>query len=144
MPTSPKTERELVDLLLTHLDDRLATSTGSLVKAVEVRSHGRALIDVCVIREGELLAMEAKLHDWKGAISQAFFNRYCVDRSYIVLWHSKVKAEIVSDAVGYGVGVMAVHSDHMEIVQDVPTGQPRQALRAAILNRLRSNQMALP
>jgi len=101
---------------------------------VEVRSHGRSRTDVVFLAGDEVIGVEVKMTDWRRAIFQALLNRYCVDRSYIALWTGRVTTNVLSEAIQWGVGVLAVSATSIEIVRAAPPNQPEPALR----NRIRA------
>jgi hypothetical protein len=101
---------------------------------VEVRSHGRSRTDVVFLAGDEVIGVEVKMTDWRRAIFQALLNRYCVDRSYIALWTDRVTTNVLSEAIEWGVGVLAVSATSIEIVQAAPVNQPEPTIR----NRIRA------
>lgn len=137
MAERPASEAELVGIFVSHAKTYFGTATAPARPAVEVRSHGRASIDACLHSDGLLIGFEAKLADWKRAIAQAYLNTYCVDQSYVVMWHDRMTRALVSEAVAYGVGVLAVHPDRIEVMEAAQSGSPRPELRSALVARIR-------
>lgn len=106
----------------------------------EVRSHGTSRMDLCFWTRRELVAVEVKRTDWRRVIGQASLNRYCADRSYIALWSPKVSDAVVTEAVRFGLGVIAVSIDDVQVVLKAPKASPYKALRSQILYSLRSRK----
>ncbi len=128
----PTSEEELVALLLQHLSRLLGRRQRI---ACEVRTHGRARTDVCMLDQGELVAIEVKLSHWRRAIGQALLNTYYADRSYIALWDDAVSDVVVQSALIRGIGVIGVGRTDAKVVSEAPIGCPDEALRARVLAR---------
>lgn len=129
----PMTELQLVDLLLTN-----ASHLGADIAGREVRSHGRARTDVVLLVGGEVVGIEVKKNDWRRAIAQAVLNRYCVDRSYIALWSDRIADPVVTEASAWGIGVISITREGVEIISRAPRAQPERELRETVLEQLRS------
>lgn len=125
----PRTEREMVELLLAALPGVVrATQWGC-----EIRSHGRSRVDLCLYAGDELIAVEVKRSDWKRVIAQATLNRYCADRSFVALWVGRVSDQLISEARLRGVGVLIFDSSEVMIVEEAPRARPNLALRERML-----------
>jgi len=90
--------------------DRLAHSLERLSLARLVRFQcgkwtPRRLHAVFGIKE--LIAIEAKVHDWRAALEQARANQWFASRSYVLLPQSVVSDRVRDQAGAYGVGVIA-------------------------------------
>jgi hypothetical protein len=126
--SSPSSERDMVGHMLPNIADRFAATH----LGVEVRSHGRSRTDVVFVAGDEVIGVEVKMTDWRRAIFQALLNRYCVDRSYIALWTGRVTTSVLTEALEWGVGVLAISATAIEIVQPAPANQPEPVLRDRI------------
>lgn len=125
----PKTEREMVEVLLSALPDVVRASQWGR----EIRSHGRSRVDLCLYAADELIAVEVKKSDWKRVIAQATLNRYCVDRSYVALWLNRISDQLIAEARLRGVGVMSFDSSDVMIVEHAPLARPNPMLRQRML-----------
>jgi hypothetical protein len=90
-------------------------------------------MDLLVFDGVDLVGIEAKLSDWRRALAQAVLNRYCVDRSYVALWASKVSPEVVEAAMSFGVGVLSVNDERVDVSHEAPRSSPTGALRQRLL-----------
>jgi len=70
-------------------------------------------IDVVAIprnpNEKEIIAIEAKINNWKRAIQQAITYRLCADKVYVAIWHEfrhRVDENVLDD---FGIGLMEVN-----------------------------------
>lgn len=133
----PGTELELVDQFLAHIAS-LCPDASSLQR--EVRSHGRAQMDICYSNGANLIAVEAKLRDWRRALAQAYLNRYCVDRTYILLWNTSLDPAIRHEAIQYDVGVFLMNHDGLTEPVRAPLRAPHAQLRGDLLTRLTSEE----
>jgi hypothetical protein len=103
---------------------------------VEVRSHGTARADIAYLDGRDLVAVEAKLSDWRRAIAQAVLNRLCFDRSYIALWHGAITPEVIAEARRFGLGVLGVTAEDVTTVRHAPRARPGAHIRRATLSRV--------
>ncbi len=101
--------------------------------AFEVRSHGSARTDLCILNGSELVAVEAKLSHWRRAIAQASLNRCYADRSFIALHSGVISAQVLLEAQRWQIGVIAVADDHVVIRANAPRAQPDLQLREQVL-----------
>lgn len=126
----PQSEEELVGLLIRQLT---RTFGRGAPPSREVRTHGRARADLCLLRGGELISIEAKLLDAHRAIGQALLNTCFADRSYIAVWHQSVTPHLISAAMRWEVGVLAVGRGVVTIAVPAPRTQPNRALRDRVV-----------
>ena len=77
----------------------------SLTICCEVPSLGRS-IDLVLMRDGVLIAIEFKLRDWRRGIRQARDYRLGADFSYICMPCRKVSEEMKEEFINAGVGLM--------------------------------------
>jgi hypothetical protein len=101
--------------------------------AREVKSHGRFRTDVCLLADGRVLAIEAKLIDWQRALGQARLNTFYADRSYIALWQTRLTDGIVLEANKHGVGVIGVSRSGIAVVNSPHISKPDPILRTRVL-----------
>jgi hypothetical protein len=125
------TEKELVERLVANAPYTPIQSLG-----LEVRSHGRARADVMLLANGELIAIEAKVKDWKRALGQAVLNKYCADRSYVALLDSRITPAVKTEARLHGIGLIAVGENMCRVVAKAPRNAPLESLRARVLSTL--------
>lgn len=128
----PTSEAELVGLLVEGLEKLQGTLTYSL----EARSHGRARTDVLATIGEELLAIEVKLSDWKRAITQAALNRVFAHKSFVALWYPSVRPNVIAEARRFGIGVMGIGRDCVEVISEADVATPIASLTEAV--RLRA------
>jgi hypothetical protein len=126
----PGTEEELIRILVRC---RAQVFGRNVPLAREVRSHGSARADLCLLRAGELISIEAKLLDGHRAIGQALLNTYFADRSYIAVWHQVVTRSLISTALQWGVGVLAVERSKLSVASVAPVARPNVDLRDRVL-----------
>ncbi len=124
-------ESELVERLIAGLPSGDVESV-----ALEVRSHGRARTDVVLMFCGEVIAIEAKVTDWRRALGQAVLNQYCADRSYVALYDKNLSDAVLEAALGFGVGVIAIGESHCRVVGNARRNAPIASLRRKLLTSL--------
>lgn len=105
----------------------------------EVPSHGHARADIVILMGDEVIAIEVKRENWKRAIAQAFLNRYCVDRSYVAIWHVHVSAQVLRETRKRGLGLLAIADDGVRIVRPAPKSRPKSILRRPIVALMAAN-----
>jgi hypothetical protein len=71
-------------------------------------------IDLVVLLNDDLVAIEFKLKDWKRALDQARDHRLAVDRAYVCLPPRKVSAEMEQAFVEAEVGLLLLCDDEAE------------------------------
>lgn len=131
----PATEQQVVAIIIDHLDD-LVADVGTIHQfGAEVRTHGRSRADV-LLRADHVVAIEAKLSDWRRALGQAVLNTSVVDRSYVAMWEGRIPAILLVEAKKYRVGVIAVSHHRLYIVVPAGYGSPDVTARATLLARL--------
>jgi len=101
--------------------------------ATEVGAHGRSRTDLCVFADGQLIAIEAKLSNRRRAISQAYFNRYYADRSYIAVLDHHVTDQLTKAAREWELGILAVSRKGAFIALPAPSSTPDLDLRARVI-----------
>jgi hypothetical protein len=102
----------------------------------ELKSHGRARTDL-TLWDGEcLIGIEAKLRDWKRVISQAVLNRLCYDRSYLAMWSSVISEAVIEEASRFGIGVIALDADGIEVLLDAQRQDPIPELRQRLIQSI--------
>ncbi len=122
--TSHDTEEELVRDLVDAMQSTGAF--GSSLVGREFNRDGRTDV-VCMASNGEVLAFEAKLSQWRVALHQAYRNTSYAHRSYVVLpLHVAERARSFSDEFARRrVGLCAVRADGtVAILHDAPKVDP--------------------
>jgi len=130
----PRTEREIVDTLVSALRESLSSTVIALGR--EISSHGRARADVAFLIDDEVWAVEVKKTDWRRAIAQAVLNRYAFDRSLIGLWRTELEEEIVDEAERWGIGVIGIQPGGAEVLIPAAQNIPDPSLRDRVVVRL--------
>jgi hypothetical protein len=96
---------------------------------------GRKRIDLLLIPRHDIqwIAIELKVRDWKRALWQAAINAQLVDRSFVALWHTSIKAAEKELALfrHYGVGLIVVQGRDASIVADWGRSADTPVKRAA-------------
>ena len=124
---SYKYESELVNDLTSALTDGLCPF--GVVKLVEEFYYLRGRTDVVALTaEGNVLAFEAKLLDWKYAMHQAYRNTCFAHESYVVLPCNVAQRAIRSYAefTRRGVGLCTVEAGDLKIVHRASKIEPLQ------------------
>ena len=89
-------------------------------------------VDLCVKTPRLLIAIEAKLYDWRRALAQAYGHRLGFDRSYVALPDILLKPHIVEEAFCFDIGVIRVAQGRCTIVRRAPSLRPYGVLRNEI------------
>jgi hypothetical protein len=131
----PATEFEVVAQIVKHAVELEAHIGPIQLVGLEVRTHGTSRADVLIFAS-DLVAIEAKLTDWNRALGQAVLNTTVVDQSYVAMWAGYIAPGLLKAADEYGVGVIAVHDDGLEILVKAGAGTPDATARAVVLDRL--------
>jgi hypothetical protein len=140
-PPRPASESEVVDRILQHVR-QIVEPARDLQVATEVRTHGRSRADVLVLADDRLIAIEAKLSDWRRALGQAALNQSVADLSYVAMWAGRIPAALLEHAEKEGIGVIAVSVDHLALVVSASAGRPDQTARRACQVRLHEAVLA--
>lgn len=134
-PGVPSRENLLVEALIGGL---LRGDLGPVDNyATEVRSEAHARIDLVFIVDGKLVGVEVKRVDWQRGLAQAFLNRSYVDASYLALWHTMVKPQIVDEAFRTGLGILAISESTVHEVLKPPDTPVESFLRDRVASEVR-------
>jgi predicted RecB family endonuclease len=108
-------EKRIENGLARHL-----SSYNSLVRKQVAFTQKR--IDIVVQNENKTWAIEVKIHDWKGALRQAFQNKIAFDFSYVAIWHKYSHRALNNRQVfeSMGIGLIVVNSDYSANVEVSP------------------------
>ncbi|MEA2163769.1 MAG: hypothetical protein QOK37_1896 [Thermoanaerobaculia bacterium] len=120
-------ERELVDEFTRALSDDIGL-WGSVAFAQEFY-YVRGRTDVVALTaDGAVLAFEAKLLNWKGALHQAYRNTCFAHESYVVLPCNVARRAISSDAefTRRGVGLCTLEGGLLKIIHPARKTRPLQ------------------
>lgn len=100
----------------------------------EVRFFGRSIDVVFQSPDGELIAVELKVHNWRRAIQQAMVHPLYADRTYIAVWHGvlhRIDQDLLNDLE---IGLISLDGSAKEI---------KPAPRSSILNWRLKSQLQL-
>ena len=128
----PSSEKELVLLIR----NNLGVLGADISWADELKSHGRARTDIALLVDSDLVAVEAKLHDWHRGIAQAALNRIWFDRSYVALWFETITGQVESEARRHGVGLIAIHEEGIVVHRRAPRSRPSRFMRRHVMQNL--------
>src|SRR5262245_60477236 len=112
--TDSLSERELVAMILAWSGTILPGASCSL----EVPTHGRAHADILLFDGSTLVAVEAKLSDWKRGVAQAALNTLVANRSYLAIPQSGARKEVLEEAHRHGVGVIGVAGSGVAVLME--------------------------
>ena len=98
--------------------------------AAEVPWHQKR-VDLVLMRDEDVFAVELKVSKWKKAIDQAAVNRWASDSSWVALWHDCITADALAYAREAGVGILAVTANTA-----YPLTHPHRPTRTAAAPRL--------
>lgn len=62
------------------------------------------------------IAVELKIRKWKQALRQAYQNLFYAQKSYVGLWHKFLNDTIVSEISSYGIGILKIKPNELELV----------------------------
>lgn len=62
------------------------------------------------------IAVELKIKKWKQALRQAYQNLFYAQKSYVGLWHKFLNKKVVSGISSYGLGILEIKSDSVELI----------------------------
>ena len=62
------------------------------------------------------IAVELKIRKWKQALRQAYQNLFFAQKSYVGLWHKFLNEKIISEISSYGIGILKINSDSVELI----------------------------
>jgi hypothetical protein len=80
-----------------------------------------------------LVAIEAKVSDWKRGIAQAALNRFFADHSYVAVPSARVAEGVIAEARRHGVGVLGVDDDGLIVGAAAASSDPDKVLRNRVL-----------
>lgn len=104
-----RTTEDQISALLRLKPARLSALLGDLedsqlVRRRSQRVSSRALADIFVARR--IIAVEAKIRDWRGALAQAIANTWFASHSYILLPAKSWRTTVAEHASSHGIGVI--------------------------------------
>lgn len=62
-----------------------------------------------------IVAVEAKIHDWRGALDQAYRNTWFASHSYVMLPAVKLTPAVIAAAASLGIGVLSFEHDECKV-----------------------------
>lgn len=90
---------------------------------------------VAVSGNGSIIAIEAKLRDWRGALQQAYRNTSFASESYVLMPHAAIP-RVLAHAIEFsrrGVGICVVEPDALRVVH--PARRRKDPLLPALSQR---------
>lgn len=76
-----------------------------MIRRVQGRWQARSLASTFAAQR--ILAIEAKVHDWRVALDQAFLNTWFAAESYILIPHVPRNGTLITAAIERGIGVLS-------------------------------------
>jgi hypothetical protein len=119
------TERKLVDTFVALLEAN-RTPWGKLLYAREF-DYSRGRTDIVAVAESEILiAIEAKLKDWKTGLQQAYRNTCFAHRSFVLLPKATALTALgsLAEFERRGVGLCYIEGGEIVVLQDSPLALP--------------------
>ena len=80
-------------------------------------STGRKKIDMVVVKNQSIIAIEVKINNWRKVLQQAYTNLYSFDYSYVALWHKTIPNIDVDLFKKLGIGVLKVGNSCEEVLK---------------------------
>jgi len=104
-------EEEMNDVVIDYFENR------GFVTFEEVHIHQKR-IDLYFIHKNypKTIAVELKIRKWKQALRQAYQNLFFAQKSYVGLWHKFLNKKVVSEISSYGLGILNIKSDSVELI----------------------------
>ena len=104
-------EEEMNDVVIDYFENR------GFVTFEEVHIHQKR-IDLYFIHKNypKTIAVELKIRKWKQALRQAYQNLFYAQKSYVGLWHKILNKKMVSEISSYGLGILNIKSDSVELI----------------------------
>lgn len=81
---------------------------------------GLRRIDVVGVRGREIISIELKVRDWRGALRQAWRNRLCSHWTYVALPSTAAQHIAIEEFTRYGIGICTVQGSKVTV-----TNEPR-------------------
>lgn len=120
------TEQELIDNFLEYLINRNPWDTSSYGTEF---NYMRGKTDVVAISPlNEVIAIEAKLKKWRGALQQAYRNRCFANKSYVLLplETAQIAYRHEHEFDRRGVGICCIQDNHITIIKEAIICEPIQ------------------
>ncbi|NIM44390.1 MAG: hypothetical protein GTO54_01965 [Nitrososphaeria archaeon] len=89
---------------------------------------GTRIIDILGVRHGRIVAIEAKVGDWRTALEQAWDHQLCSDHSYIAIWYRNLHRVRRHLCRGMGIGLLSVGYNKVKTAVR-PKSNPRRSGR---------------
>jgi hypothetical protein len=136
-----ESEQKLVDRFVTLLRTD-QTPWGRVVCSREF-NYARGRTDVVAVAESDtLIAVEAKLEDWKYALHQAYRNTCFAHQSFVLVPEATAFAAIVflAEFQRRGVGLCYIDATNLVVLHDSPCNSPLEPwLASEALSRVRQS-----
>lgn len=88
-------------------------------KGFEEVPVGQKKIDLYFVHRNypKTIAVELKINAWRRVLRQAYQNRFYAQQSYVGLWHDFLNENIALEINNFGLGVLKVYSNYVELVK---------------------------
>lgn len=125
-------EEELREPVRVYFKDKNYT----VINEAKLFSRG---IDVIAKRRSNVIAVELKVHKWRRAIQQAYMDLRVANYAFVALPEMKwerIDRRIFHEAYNYGIGLLSVNGDVMQIMRPTPSKNIQPKLRRRFLRNL--------
>jgi hypothetical protein len=99
---------------------------------------GLRRIDIVGLKGREIIAVELKLRDWRGALGQAWRNRVCSHWSYVALPYVVASHIATEEFKRYGIGVWAVRGSRITVASEPELSPCLEPFLATVMQSMRS------
>jgi hypothetical protein len=90
----------------------------------------------------EIIAVEAKVRDWRKAVTQALSRRLCADKVYVAVPKPNFRHIDVDVFSRYGLGLLEVSRDVKIEIQALQSTQIHASLRESVTNYITDDEVA--
>lgn len=83
----------------------------------EVPIFSKRIDYVCITKNGEIVAIEAKVRNWQRALQQAIYYRICAHRIFVAIWHEfshRINQNLFNE---FGIGLLEVNGEVRELLK---------------------------
>lgn len=120
-------ETELVDAFISCSRKRKSKWVRSAV--VREFNYSRGKTDILLVSQaGEVIAIEAKLSDWKNAAHQAYKSHCFANKSYILLPEEVIAVAFkrIEEIYKRRIGILTIKNNNIEVVVEAEETKPLQ------------------
>ncbi len=111
------------------------------LRCSSVRSElrvGLRRIDMVGVRGHQVISVELKLRDWRGALRQAWRNRLCSHWCYVALPSRLAHHIVTEEFIRYGIGVCAVDGSQVIVTQQPHLSPCLEHFLEPVMQKMRS------